>query len=305
MTVRKTIYFMKYSFQVTHLNCPGFKQWAQIKKIKFRVFSLLVLLLMVSYSWAQKNEYQYIGLRFGAIHGFSGQPEMNPNKYLLAPGVYDELTQTTAFEEMQLSPLSKYLGYTPGFNASLLYHFDFRSDNGGIFTGLDYNFSGISSKYETTYATNHHTLKETHRMHMVGLPIAVKYGPKIWDTQRYVFGGVQVNYIVAMNAVQKVDWNTTPSSTKLESGEYKKINFSIFFGFNYSAFNVQFDFYPKSIFDKTYTVSDPVTGGDYLKYDGQVEKFFTIKTSINIPYGWLSEQSFWWRRKLRKFPLWK
>lgn len=272
--------------------------------MKYRIFSLILGILLVSYSYAQKSEYQYLAIRFGAIHGFSGQPDMNPNKYLLAPGVFDELTQLTKTGEMQLSPVASYLGYTPGFAASILYHFDFTTDNAGIFTGLDYNYTGLSSKYETNFTSNNHTLQETHRMHMIGVPLAIKYGPDIWDTQRYVYAGIQFNFIASMSAVQKVDWNNTPSSTKLEGDEYKKTTFSLFFGLNYSAFNLQFDIFPTSVFNKTFTEADPVTGGEYLKYEGQVESFFTVKTSINVPYGWLSEQSFWWRRKLRKLP-WK
>ncbi len=265
-------------------------------QMKNRLFSLLLLLLITSYSYSQ-NEYRYIALRFGISNGFSGQPEMNPNKYLNAPSYLPD-----TYEEMQLAPVASFMGWTPGFNGSILYHFDFHGDAAGIITGIDYNYTGITSKYETL--TRGYTLTETHRMHMIGVPVAIKYGPDIWDTQRYVYAGAQFNFIAAMNAVQKVSWNTTPSSTKLEGDEFKKTTFSLFFGVNWKVLNVQFDFYPASIFNDTYTEANLVTSGEFLKYEGQVKQFFTIKAGLNIPYGWLSENSFWWRRFLRNKP-WK
>ena len=223
---------------------------------------------------------------------------MNPNKYLYAPGL-----TTDDKQQMQLTPLGSFMGYTPGFKGSFLYHFDFTGDMAGIFTGLDYNYTGISSKYKTISGV--YNVRETHRMHMVGVPIAFKYGPDIWDTQRYVFVGAQINYIVSMNTAETVSWSSETGGSKLEGQEYKKTNFSLFFGVNWKVANVQFDFYPTSIFNDKFLVVDPVTKSEYAKYEGQVKQFFKITASINVPYGWLSEQNFWWRRKLRKFPIWK
>ena len=55
------------------------------------------------------------------------------------------------------------------------------------------------------------------------------------------------------------------------------------------------DFYPKSLYNKAY---EPTT--DILPHNAEADMAFMLKTSINIPYGWLSEKSFWWRKKLRK-----
>jgi len=266
--------------------------------MKNRILSLIIGLLITSSLYAQKNEYQYIALRFGFSNAFSGKPDMNPNKYAYAPGL-----TTDDIQQMQLEPLGSFLGYTPGFKGSFLYHFDFTGDMAGVFTGIDYNYTGISSKYQTVARS--YTVKETHRMHMVGVPIAFKYGPDILETQRYIYVGAQFNYIVSMSTSEKVSWSSEPGGTKLEGEEYKKTNFNLFFGVNWKVANIQFDFYPTSVFNDKYLVIDPVTGAEYAKYEGQVEQFFKITASVNVPYGWLSDQSFWWRRFLRKVPFWK
>jgi hypothetical protein len=189
------------------------------------------------------------------------------------------------------------------FKGSVLFHFDFSGDAAGVISGLDYNYTGITSKYETVNGV--YDMKETHRMHMVGVPLAFKYGSDIWDTQRYVYAGVQLNYIIAMSTSEKVSWTSEPGGTKLESDEFKKMAFSVLFGFNWKYANLQLDFYPASVFDDKFKVVDPTTQREYFKYDGQVQQFVKITASVHVPYGWLSEQSFWFRRKLRKVPFWK
>ncbi len=253
---------------------------------------MMIGLWISTISFSQKNEYQYIGLRFGASHGFSGTPDFNPMKYLITPS-----------GEMQVTPVSGYKGYTPGFVADLYYHFDFTTDNAGIFIGIEYIYDGISSKYETMLPEDQsvgiYTMTETFRMHKVGVPIAFKYGPKIYDSQGYVFGGFQFNYIVSMSSEQSYSWKPTPSAIKLESEEYNKTALNLFIGLNYNAFNIQFDYYPSTPFNRAFDKD-----GSKI-YAGMVEQTFTIKTSINVAHGWLSDQSFWWKKKLRKFPIWK
>ena len=260
--------------------------------MKNRIILILIGLWISTISFSQKNEYQYIGLRFGASHGFSGTPDPNANKYLV----------TKDGDEMQASPVSSYKGYTPGYVADFYYHFDFTTNNAGIITGLEYNYGGLSSKYQTTpfeTSTTVYTMQETFRMHTVGVPIAFKYGPKIKKTQSYVFAGFQINYVVAINSVQKYSWTTTPSALKLESGEYNKTAFNLFLGVNYRAFNLQIDYYPSTVFNRNFDKNG------YKVYDGMVKKYFDIKTSIKLAYGWLSDNSFWWKKKLRKVPFWK
>ncbi len=264
----------------------------------------IITVLFASFSMqAQKNEYRYMAIRLGFSNAFSAQPSPNVEKYVYGQG--DNIPQ------MGVKPASSFLGHVPGVKASILYHFDFTGDMAGIFTGLDYNFTGISSKYETF--TKGLNIVETHRMHMVGIPLAIKYGPDIWDTQRYVYFGGQINYIASMYTTEKASWGAD-KGRKLEPEEYNKTVFSIFAGLNWRVLNVQFDFYPKSVFNEKYEL---VTGYQFPSQGdqesekvvlqpnkGQVTNFFKLTVSVNIPYGWLSERSFKMRRMLLKFP-WK
>jgi hypothetical protein len=250
------------------------------RMMKRIIFYLIATLFVTINGFAQKNEYRYIAIKFGASHGFSQTPGFNPNKYLNTP-----------VGEMQISPVSS--AYAPGFVFDFLYHFDFTSDNAGIYTGLEYNFGGIAAKYKAN--RDEYTLNETYRYHSVGVPLGFKFGPKIWDNQTYVFAGAQANMLLKMNSIQKVNFEGTSASVPLGKDEYNPFVFNLFLGLNYKAVNIQFDYYPKSYFNPLYT-----TTSGYKPYNTQVDKFFVLKTSINVPYGWLSDQSFWWRKFLRK-----
>jgi len=260
--------------------------------MKNRVIFLILGLWISSISFSQNNEYQYLGLRFGASHGFSGTPAMNVNKYLIVPPESDE---------MQLTPDGNFKAYTPGFVADLYYHLDFTNNSSGVFAGLEYNNTGVTAKYATgDYGGEIYSLIETYRMNTIGVPIAFKYGPKINENQRYIYAGVQFNYTVSVTSVQKASWNNVPSGLKLGPDEYNKTSFCIFLGGNYKVFNFQIDYYPTSIFNKKFKDAK-----GYNIYEGQVDQRIALKTSINIAHGWLSDNSFWWKKKLRKFPLWK
>jgi hypothetical protein len=245
----------------------------------------IVALLFVSVCLnAQNNEYRYPAIKFGASHGFSHTPGPNESKFLY-----------TNDGEIGLEPIKQ--AYVPGFTFAVLYHFDFNNENAGIYTGLEYNFSGVGAKYETT--RNNYTMKEINRFHSVGVPLAFKYGPKFLKTQRYVSLGVQANMMVAMNSVDRVNWEESSSSEKISKDAYNRVSFNLFLNVNYLAFNVELDYFPKSLYNTSY-----ISPEGLRPFDGQSEQFFLIKTTINVPYGWLSKQSFWWRKVLRKTP-WK
>lgn len=252
--------------------------------MKKLILLISIGLLTSTLLYAQKNEYRYLALKFGLSNGFSPKPGFNENKYLYTP-----------VGQMQVSPTGS--KYVPGFVFDILYHFDFTTDNAGIYTGLEYNFSGIGAKYNTRYGN--YTLDEIHRYHSVGLPLAFKYGPDIWKTQRYLVLGAQVNMILTMSAVQKANFSGDSKSRSLTSAEYNRMFFNFFAAVNYSAFNIQIDYFPKSLFNKKFETATTPT---YLPYDEQVDVIFAVKATVNVPYGWLSEKSFWWRKFLRKTP---
>ncbi len=264
--------------------------------MKHYILFIIAVLLATTSVNAQKSEYRYLAIRLGFSNAFSGQPGINNEKYVYAPG-----TEGSGIPEMRVNPVSSFLGYVPGIKASVLYHFDFTGDVAGIFTGLDYNFTGISSKYETL--TRGFNIVEIHRMHMIGVPLAFKYGPDIWDTQRYAYLGGQINYIASMYTNEKASWGDN-KGRKLESDEYSKTAFSFFAGLNWRILNLQFDFYPKSVFNTGYAMTNSKTKDPSYPHKSQVESFYKITVSVNIPYGWLSEKNFKIRRALLKYP-WK
>jgi hypothetical protein len=254
-------------------------KYIQMKKALLFLIAGLVVSVQ---SYSQKNEYRYPAIKFGLTHGISPTPVFNANKYLNTPA-----------GEMQLDPVSS--AYVPGFVFDFLYHFDFETtDNAGIYTGIEYNYGGIGAKYNTKYALDDYSMKETFRYHMVGIPLAIQYGPKFVDSQGYIFAGAQINMVLAMSSVQKVNWSGTPSSKPLPSGAFNRTAFNLFIGVNYSAFNIQLDYYPNSFFNTKF-----VSEAGYKPYLGQVEHSFDIKTTVNVPYGWLSRTSFFWRKILR------
>ncbi len=252
---------------------------------------------------AQKSEYMYLAIKLGVSNAFSGQPDLNPEKYAYTVGMEGE-----SAPQMRIKPSDSFLGYVPGVNASLLFHFDFVGDAAGIFSGIDYNFTGISSKYETL--TSNFSIIETHRMHMIGVPLAFKYGSDIWDTQRYIYLGAQINYIASIYTNEKASWGAN-QGRKLDPAEFNKATFSLFAGFNWRIVNLQIDFYPKSIFNEGYELvttykfpSTPKKTVVLHPNQGQVKNYFKVTLAVNVPYGWLSEKNFKIRRMLLKFP-WK
>ncbi len=270
------------------------------------ILTILIIILTSIELKAQKNEYMYFAIRVGVSNAFSSQPTKDPQRYIYAPAEKD-----VVLPEMQLQPAPSFLGYVPGAKVSLLYHFDFAGDVSGIFTGVDYNFTGISSKFETL--DKQFSIVETYRMHMIGVPLALKYGADIWDTQRYLYAGGQINYIASMFTMESVSWGES-KGRELEPTEFNKTVFSFFVGFNWKILNVQFDFYPKSVFNQNYEIQTEYKFPSVDKKgakkvvlhpnEGQVDKFFKLSVSVNLPYGWLSERSFKMRRMLLKFP-WK
>jgi hypothetical protein len=99
--------------------------------------------------------------------------------------------------------------------------------------------------------------------------------------------------------VQKVNWDKNLAGVKLTSQEFDRVSFNLFAGFNFAAFNLELAYYPKTFFNRTYAAPS-----GYKLYTGEPEKAFVLKTSVNVPYNWLSQKSYWWRKVLRNTP-WK
>ncbi len=178
---------------------------------------ILVSLLFSLYAFSQKSEYNYGAIKFGYSQGFSPQPGFNKNKYLKTP-----------LGEMQLTPVSSYPGYMPGFFASYLYNIDFPTDNAGVVIGLEYNNYGIAAKYETV--NGRYSMVEKHRINAIGVPVFLKFGPKFYKKQKYAFLGAQFNFHINVSENQTPSWLNAASSIKLSPEEFNKSAF-VFFNF--------------------------------------------------------------------------
>ncbi|MBN2757426.1 MAG: outer membrane beta-barrel protein [Bacteroidales bacterium] len=253
-----------------------------------RGINLLIIILVSIQAFSQKSEYQYFAVRFGATHGFSAQPLFNANKYINTPD-----------GEMQAIPADAFLGYTPGFVADIYYHFDFPTDNAGIFTGLEYNYYGMSSKYQTKYGD--YTAIEKNMVNSVGIPIAIKFWPDLYKDQKYIYLGAKYSFNLTMTSVQKVSWTNAKAREKIDAEQFSRSNFGMFFGINYLAFNLQFDYVPGTLFNSEY--KSPL---GFLPYEGQPDKMFFITTAINVPVnGWIGKKSYGLKKFFNKLRFWK
>jgi hypothetical protein len=238
-----------------------------------------------------QSEFNYFTLRIGMNHNiFSPQPTKDfTNKYLKSPD-----------GEMQLTPSSSFLDYVPGYNAGIMFHYDFESDRGGLVVGLEYSNSGISAKYNTL--TSNYWLVETQRIQAIGIPAFFKFGREIFNKQKYLYIGAQYNFNRKMNEISKVGWTTTRGVRSAGKDEFQSNNIMILFGFNYMFFNVEFDYMPKSFFNIDYI--DQTT--NYRPYSSQPDKLFFIKTSFNIPLSdWTTQKSYKISKFLRKLRIFR
>jgi len=232
------------------------------------------------------NEYTYWALRFGMSHGFSAQPSLNENKYL------DNVPVASTADEMQAIPVGSFIGYVPGFVLDFYFHYDFVTESAGIFVGIEYNYYGMSSKYETK--TGGYTAVEKNMVNSIGIPLAFKYGPKFYKKQAYIYAGIKYNFNLTMTSVQKVSWASEKAMEKVDAEQIKRSNFGVFLGINYLAFNIQFDYIPGNFLNTDYT-----NPSGYYPATGQPDKLFFLSTSINVPIsnGWIGTRN----RTLKKF----
>ena len=211
----------------------------------------------------QKSEYMYTALRFGMSHGYSVQPVFNEFKYLNTP-----------VGDMQAIPSASFFAYVPGFVADLYYHFDFVTENAGIFVGLEYNYYGISSKYETK--SGGYSAVEKNMTNSIGVPLAFKFWPKLYKNQQYIYVGLKYSFNLTMSSVQKVSWEEAMAVEKIDAEQFRRSNFGFFLGFNYLVFNIQLDYVPGNLFNMDYI--DETVSPKPL-YLGQPEKMFFISRS--------------------------
>ena len=241
----------------------------------------------------KKNEYMYWGLRLGISNGFSGQPELNNNKYL------DNIPLGSNANEMLAVPVDSYIGYVPGFVADLFFHYDFVTENAGIFTGIEYNYYGMASKYETK--TGAYSAVEKNTVNAIGVPLAFKFGQDFYKQQAYIYTGIKYSFNLSMTSVQKVSWESGITKVKVDAEQINRSNFGLFFGVNYTFFNLQFDYIPGNFLNSNYK-----TSSGYIPALGQPDKLFFISASLNAPLnGWIGTKSRTLKKFFKKLKFWR
>lgn len=250
-----------------------------------KIIIIATILLSVNSVFAQW-EFQYFVLRVGANHhSFSGQPDTLYNFYAQTPE-----------GEMRMTPVKNYLEYNPGYHLDLLFHIDFKNDNGGLVFGAQYMNMSISAKYQSI--NQKYNLIEKHTVHAIGLPVFVKFGKEIFDRQFYGYAGGQYNFNMDMYKKQTASWDVNPLTMKAEQQEYLSGNALIFIGFNYMFFNIQFDYYPQNFLNPDYIVNVGSNSDVIVKpYSVQPKNLFLLRTSLSIPLSpWTTKRIYFLHR---------
>ena len=250
---------------------------------------LIIIILNISLSVYSQWEFKYFVLRLGANHHLlSPQPDTLNNLYL---NTYDG--------EMSLVPdTAFFFDYVPGFHAGLHFNFDFSNDRGGIVAGVEYQNSGISEKYITEQGG--FSLVRTHRIHSVDFPLYVKFGREIFDQQKYFFGGVKYSINFAMQTREKVNWAIEPLTTWYSEDQFDQTSITLFIGFNFLIFNLEFDFMPSTFLNKEYS-TNVGNSTSINPYATQQDRIFFIKTSMTVPLSaWTTNKSYFIHKIIRK-----
>ncbi len=248
---------------------------------------LSILLMFVFFSLkAQKNEYRYMAIKVGITHNYN---------FFAGTENIDFMFKTPEGDMKQISKSA--FNYIPGGSVNLHYHLDSKTDKYGFIIGLEYQNNGSRSKYESE--NKNYSLVDQYRVQAVGLPFIVKFGGKnIYINQKYLFVGVQYNYYIISQNIQKSSWNKQVYSHALSAEEKNKSGVAAFLGFNYNIFNVQLEFWTTNFVFPEYSVT--VDGINLKPYSHIPGYNLFLKTSINIPLNrWITTKN-WTAEKIRR-----
>ncbi len=262
--------------------------------------SLLILSLLVLSSsaiFAQwDSEYDYFSFKFGATNTiFTPQPDTLLNKMLIAKNGYDQL---------QMFPDSGFnLNYVPGYYGSFIYNHDLKNNNVGVSIGLEYRMYGTASNYYTQ-SIPEYTYREVYKVYQVSAPLYIRYGKKFYEKQKYIYGGVSLNYNLSLSKTEQVSYSETAKNIEITKEALRKTNVSGIVGFNYMFFNIEADYVFGGFLSKDYTLGDMGDGAIVKPYEGQPNHAFFIKTGITLPINsWTPRKVYaiemWFRRLLK------
>jgi len=249
---------------------------------------IIILLIIISGSIlkAQKNEYRYVALKAGISHNYNFFASRNNSDVMF----------TTLSGDMLKSPVAS-INYIPGGAASLNYHIDSKTDKRGFVVGIEFQNNGFRSKYVSE--NGGYFLVDQYRVQAIGIPFSFKLsGSNIYINQKYFYAGVQYNYYIVSQNIQKASWDGQIYSHALSIDERRKSGLAAFLGFNYYIYNFQIEYWTSNFVNPEYITQN---NGAVLKpYSHLPKANFFLKTSINIPLTrWLTTKS-WTAEKIRR-----
>ncbi len=250
----------------------------------FILFSLLILTLTANAQW----EYTYFAFDAGLIHNFVGSKRDSiSNTFLNTPdGEYQLYTKTDK------NP-NNYFPYSTGYYIGLDFHYDMKSDNGGIVVGAKYTVNTF--KYHYVTLNPNYEMTQQFYAYSLAIPVYVKFGKKIFKKQKYLFAGIQYNYHLFLKEVETPSWATQTSTRWGSTAEISKSSNTFFIGVNYLTFRLQLDYTPKSFFNTGYQDLN-----DIYTYTSMKGKYLMLRTSFTIPLNeWLFMNS-WTAEKIRR-----
>jgi len=235
---------------------------------------------------AQKNEYRYFALKTGLSHNYNFMGNKNNENVLMTTPIGD------------MKKIASGINYIPGVFLDLNYHIDMKSDKYGIVLGLDLQNSGFCVKYATKLGE--YKLTDQFRVQSVGIPIFFKFGGRnIYINQQYLFVGVQYNFYLVSQNIQKPNWQNKRYYHTL-TNESRKSGVAAFLGFNYFIYNFQLEFWPVNYINSEYTEQRGLNNANYQPYKNLPKFNYFIKTGINVPMNrWLTTKS-WRAEKIRR-----
>lgn len=235
---------------------------------------------------AQKNEYRYAALKFGITHNYNFFAARNNTDVMLR----------TSNGDMLKEPLAGF-NYIPGGAFSFLYHLDSKTDKYGFVIGVEYQNNGFRSKYISE--NDKFTLVDQFRVQAVGVPFIFKFGgSNIYINQKYLFVGVEYNYFLYVQNIQKTNWNDGKISSHVISpiNGARKSGFVGILGFNYYIFNFQAEYWASNYIFPGYQNLE-----NNIKPYSHLPNFnIFLKTSVTVPLTrWLTTKS-WTAERVRR-----
>jgi hypothetical protein len=248
-----------------------------------RKIIILLLLMLPCLAWAQKGrhfEFDYFVLELGFSGSFNGAPAARcDHKYFKGGEGLVHLNQVEA------------VSFTPGFNAGLQFHHDFRSDNVGFITGVVSHWWGNTYKYETPQKDV--KLSECNRIMSIGVPLYIKLSDEIYNRQAYFYFGTQVDFNLNLTTTQKV--GSAKLSTKDYNDALNKISAPIIIGFNFTIINFRIGASPMCIFNKDHVIK--VGNQEVKPYKDMNSMTFFANFAFTIPLSqWTIKRSYFLSR---------